>query len=421
MSLSTSNSSPVQHVRRGRLASLYLLTAALVCLALGSAELAVRAYSAAQAHVGVSVDTLIRELPKRAISGREIGNQMLVHNAALFAQYPDPASISIGYVGTSRSKVLRPRHFGIPSAVVGAGNSYNEITYGLLLQAELLRRRFPGLKRMYVEASMLLRRPARLIVEEDHRQYLPLLKAMEPLCDMLGANAPCKNVFAATGSAMAENEQTFKWELLERRRELRFTNLIRSREAEIPVLSDSLFATLQPNGERTRLPLPARRNEPRVMEVGNDHVKVQRLRDIRSNAPWDGLFDLFAIWGRENGVQIVLFQPPVRSDLRRFQLQYGLQEHVADLERISKQYGIPFIDLNLPELGYTEDWSLFSDEDHMETCIGTGVLTLAVSGSLSGAELGPSIEALTERAIEAGYQRELKVCHSRAGYVSASP
>lgn len=117
------------------------------------------------------------------IKGREIGNQMLVYNIALFSHHPDPESITSAFVGTSRSKVLRPQWFGLEGAANGSGNTYNEITYGALLQAEILRLRFPNIRTVYLEASLLLRRPDRLIVEEDHRKYLPLLESALPLRD----------------------------------------------------------------------------------------------------------------------------------------------------------------------------------------------------------------------------------------------
>ncbi|KDD66085.1 hypothetical protein V466_26075 [Pseudomonas mandelii PD30] len=313
-----------------------------------------------------------------SISGREIGNQMLVHNVALFSQYPTPADVTTGYVGTSRSKVLHPNEFGIPGAVVGAGNTYNEITYGLLLQAEILRLKFPELKRVYIETSLLLRRPGRLIVEADHLKYLPLLRSMETLCPDDGSVPGCQAVFEAVHKVKSSHISSWKPEVLGVRNQLRFTELLVSRDKSIPVLADPLLKKLDVNGEKKA---PFRRltdKSDMLPDVTNEHVKVQRLREISSNAPWDGLFDLIALWGKKNNIQIVFFQPPVRSDLYGFQVQYGLQKHVDDLIRVSSKYNVPFIDLDKPELGYMNDWTLFSDEDHLETCIGTGLLILAL-------------------------------------------
>ena len=92
---------------------------------------------------------------------------------------------------------------------------------------------------------------------------------------------------------------------------------------------------------------------------------------------------------------MVFFQPPVRSDLYSFQLEYGIDKHAADLESISKKYAFPFINLNKKNLGYMDDWSIFSDEDHMDTCIGSGLLTLALEEGYrkfsDGGELFPEI------------------------------
>ncbi|PTU04296.1 hypothetical protein DBR45_02570 [Pseudomonas sp. HMWF031] len=142
----------------------------------------------------------------------------------------------------------------------------------------------------------------------------------------------------------------------------------------------------------------------------NDNIKVQRLRDISSNAPWDGLVDMFALWGRDHGIQIVLFQPPVRSDLYAYQVKNGLQLHIDDLMRVSKKYQIPFIDMDKPELGYINDWSLFSDEDHMETCVGSGLLVLALEAGAKRFEQQHDLYPVIERPVLERDNKYLEVC-----------
>lgn len=358
---------------------LYALSAITILVLFLVVEFAVRKHSAlSEPDTNISVAELMEALPQMNISGREIGNQMLVQNVALFSQIQDPKEVTMGYVGTSRSKVIRPEHFGLKGAVVGAGNTYNEITYGLLLQAEILRLKFPNLKRVYFETSMLLRRPARLIVEEDHRKYIPLLRSLSPLCSP-SANIPgCATVFESLNTVAKGNKKILRSELLTQRSNIRFSSLIKNENNSIPVLSDPLLAGLNANGERKNLSVPLTAKANQVKEITNENVKVQRLRDINSYAPWDGLFDLIALWGKAHNIEIVLFQPPVRSDLYKYQLQYGLDKHTSDLRRVAEQYAIPFIDLNRPQQGFMEDWSIFSDEDHMETCVGSGLLTLAL-------------------------------------------
>jgi hypothetical protein len=360
---------------------IYLATAAAATAVVAALEWGVRVHERAHSEViAESVPAMMKQLQTARISGREIGNQMLVHNVALFSGHPDPGSVDTLYVGTSRTKVLRPVGGGHPKAVNASGNTYNEISYGLLLQAEAARLQFPSVRRVYFEASMLLRRPGRLVLEPDHRVYLPLLESLLPLRDDLpGADALRAEVVRAKQSPRGR-----KWRLhlLDHRSDMRLTALF-GQAAEgsgkgIPVRQDPLFTQLDTSGQRLAAPGPRMPRERQAPEITNEHVKVQRLRNVAEWAPWDGLFDMVARWGRQHGIEVVLFQPPVRSDLYRFKHGMGMPAHVADLERVARQYDIPFIDLNRPELGYMADWSLFSDEDHMETCVGVVLLQSAL-------------------------------------------
>lgn len=394
---------------RSRLIKLYVLTAVALVVGFICLEVAVRyRESFKQVDVMQSAPDLMAALPDMTISGRELGNQLLIQNVALFSQYPDPAQVTSGYVGTSRSKVLRPSKFDIPDAVVGAGNTYNEITYGLLLQAEILRLKFPNLKRVYVETSLLLRRPGRFIVEPDHLKYLPLLKTLAPLCT--GDVPGCQQVFAE--AAKITNASKFNWKpQLKHARELRFSSLVQGSQDSMPVKNDPLLGKLEANGEKKGQFRALTEKKDLLPEVTNDNIKVQRLRDISSNAPWDGLFDMFALWGREHGVQVVMFQPPVRSDLYAYQVKYGLEQHVQDLQRVSTKYRIPFIDFDKPEFGYMTDWSLFSDEDHMETCVGSGLLALALEAGVKRFEQQQELEpVITKSMVEQQKNQKLEAC-----------
>lgn len=331
-----------------------------------------------------SIMAVIEKLKLGNISGREVGNQMLIHNIAFLSKLPNPEMVSVGYVGTSRTKVLRPEWFGIKNAVNGSGNSYNEISYGLLLQAEVLRILFPNIKRIYFESSLLLRRPNRLILEEDHRKYLPLLNGIMPIREKLKGAADFRLAVDHEVSLRKHLnfDDGFKLHIASHRSELRLANYLLNASSEpnhaIPAISDSWLNGLKQNGERKSIPVKAVKIEDQKPEITNSHVKVQRLRSIPEWNPWDGLFDLIAVWGKLHGIEIVFFQPPVRSDLYKFQLENGLEKHTSDMERVAKEYGIPFVDLDKPELGYMGDWSLFSDEDHMETCSGVLLLQTAI-------------------------------------------
>lgn len=395
---------------RSRLLRLYVLTALMLIVGFICLEVTVR-YRESSKRVNVlqSVPDLMAALPEMTISGRELGNQLLIQNVALFSKYPNPVEVASGYVGTSRSKVLRPSKLGIPHAIVGAGNTYNEITYGLLLQAEIVRLRFPNLKRVYVETSFLLRRPGRLVIEPDHIKYLPLLKSLAPLCsnDVPG----CHRVFAEAGKLNNDSTVSWKPEMRRHRGELRISSFFQHSQDSMLVKDDPLLTTLEANGEKKNLFRTLTEKKDLQPEVTNDNIKVQRLRDISSNAPWDGLFDMFALWGREHGIQIVMFQPPVRSDLYAYQVKYGLQQHVEDLQRISTKFRIPFIDLDKPELGYISDWSLFSDEDHLETCVGSGLLVLAIEKGVQRYEQHQELLPVIGRSmVEQEKNEDLEAC-----------
>jgi hypothetical protein len=384
-------------------------------LALAMVEGAVRAYEMSQAATSTEgVEGLLRSLPETKISGREIGNQFLVHNVALFKRLPDPEAVHSAFVGSSRSKVLRPARFGFADAVNGSGNSYNEISYGLLLQAEIIRLQFPNLRKIYVEAPVLMRRRDGLSMERDHQKYFPLLLSLMPLIDQLDQAKQTKaeiiNYETNGGSP-----DSHLLHLVRYRSDLRLTNLYRrliGADGSIPVYDDPWFKTVRPNGER--IDLSAAMNANPLPPIAREHPKIQRLADIRSNFPWNGLFDLFAIWGKAHNIQIVFYQPPVRSDALEFEKEYGLDLHVEDLKRVSEKYHIPFIDLEREGLGFAEDWSLFSDEDHMETCTGSTLLLEAIlQGETMFEEDGLLFPAISRRAVESASSQELASCNGK--------
>ncbi|OUM72334.1 hypothetical protein AUC60_18450 [Pseudomonas caspiana] len=336
-------------------------------------------------------------LPEMIISGREIGNQTIGHNVALFNLNTEPEKIVTGYVGTSRSKILQPSHLGLNGTVIGAGNSYSEISYGLILQAEILRLRFPNLNTLYVESSLLLRRPSQLIIEPDHLKYMPLLQSLRGLCADSEVRG-CAEIFASTDKLLDRHSFSWKPALNQYRGQLRLSTLFTQRQGEIRTADDPMLRGLNTLGERKDdLPILTAR-EKQIPEVKIDNIKVQRLRDIPSSEPWDGMFEMFARWGQLHNINIVYFQPPVRADLYSFQKQFGLNKHVADLKRLSAKYQVPFIDLDKPEVGLIQDWTLFSDEDHMGTCRGSALLMLALEQGHEDFRNEHILEPLIQRA-----------------------
>lgn len=395
----------------GRVFFLYVLTAFMIVLAfIGMVILGMYKNTSSTFIANNSAD-LMDKLPKSYVSGREANEQYLVENVALFSRYPKPKLVSVGYVGTSRSKLLRPELFGLPdNAVVGAGNSYNEITYGLLLQAEILRLRFPNLKRVYFEASMLLRRPDRLVVENDHRKYFPLLDSIRPLCDKLSQESPCHKIFQDLTIQEEKKQESITSVLFKERESFKFSSLFK-KDKKINVMNVSLLSDLKSNGERVSIPKYETLENEWKPEIKNDNPKIQRLRSIENDYPWDGLFDMISVWGEVHNIQVVLFQPPVRSDTFQFQKKYGLNLHVSELKKLSQKYNIPFINLDKSGLGYINNWGLFGDEDHLDTCHGSGLLTLALEEGYkkfnNSGELFPKIY---RREVQKRYHSNFDVC-----------
>jgi hypothetical protein len=367
--------------------------------------------------IAPTVPAMMAALPAARITGKDVGSQQLVHNVALFARYPHPESVTSAFVGTSRSKVLRPEWFGLKGAVNGSGNGYNDISYGILLQLEALRLQFPNLKTVYVESSYLLRRPAGLRIDEEQRPYLPLLESLLPLQQGLPTGGDDFRQRLADVRRSVAPKPTHRMALLELRGHLRLSKLLPGSgdDAGIPVLKDKWLAALAPNGEIAALPGRDRRPDEQRPEVRADHIKVQRLRPIAGWYPWDGLFDMVARWGDQHGILTVFFEPPVRSDVYRFQRELGIERHVQDMQRVARQYGKPYIDLNVPELGYQDDWSTFSDEDHINTCRGVLFLHGGIAEGLhrfrSSGELLPRV---SRSEVEAKYANQLKMCAAGA-------
>lgn len=362
-----------------------------------------------------SVAEMYAAFPHARIFGREIGTQTIAHNVALFSGAKDAASITSGYVGTSRSKVIRPTHFGIAHDANGSGNSYNEISFGLLLQAEALRHAFPNMRRVYIESSLLLRKPGRLFVEPDHRKYLPLLKAVMPLHEGLPGDESMRQTLAAI-EAPKSGPLDWHLHLLKYRSDLRVANYVAPNEATqgMDINADPLLKALTPTGERRDLSRNVTPKVDQLPEIKADNIKVQRLRETEQSAPWDGLYDMVARWGKAHDIEVVFYQPPVRSDLYAFQQRNGLALHVADMQRVAKQYGIPFIDMNRPDLHFQDDWALFSDEDHLETCTGSGLLTLALEdGYRQYKEKGELLPVVDRTKLAIAQQTRLSQCSSK--------
>ncbi|MBI3300252.1 MAG: hypothetical protein HYZ75_18965 [Elusimicrobia bacterium] len=307
---------------------------------------------------------------------REKENRFIIHNVALLSEHPDPASVTLAFVGSSRTRFLRPRGLLGLDAVVVAGNSYNEIPYGTLVELNIIRRLFPGLKTVFVEAPLLMRR-SRLRLTTDHEKYLFALKELEPLRRRLPGGEELSRFLAFHQANVGGFRPELK--LFRARRELQLSELFKRLVLKrAPERAEPERAKLAANGEYRELqgPLLARRDWPPRIQPSSE--KIWRIQGAGRDIPGDHVFELWALWARQEGLELVFYDPPVRGDLLDVKAGLGLKSHHEDLVRLSGRYGLPVVILNDSKLGYGDQWSLFSDEDHLGTCLGSLLLTTAI-------------------------------------------
>jgi len=320
---------------------------------------------------------IYQEILNAPLLEKEIDNRFIRHNILLLDNLDNKDTISIGFVGTSRTKALQPSRFGISNAFNSGSNSYNEITYGLLLEAIVLRDYLPNLKRVYIESSMLLRRPAapHFIVEKEHLIYLPMLRRLLDLRKLFPQFEAFKNF--VTG----ENAQEFKILLLTEGKRFTVANLIGirsgSKNNDRKLEQSKVFQNLTETGEYLAV-LPNKNDTPKAA-ISIENPRVSRIKDVMSYEPFDYLFEMFVAWSKSRGIEIIFVQPPVRSDMLFFQYKYGLEFHNQELERLAEENNVKVINMNFINNGFSEDWEIFSDEDHLATCMGNAVFFTALS------------------------------------------
>lgn len=110
---------------------------------------------------------------------REKESRFIIHNLALMIKLKAKGTLpEIAVLGSSRAKPIALEYFGKLNSVNLASNSYNEMPYGLLVQAELAKKYLPTLETFLVEASFLLRRPKGISTEKDHQKYAFALRQL---------------------------------------------------------------------------------------------------------------------------------------------------------------------------------------------------------------------------------------------------
>jgi hypothetical protein len=384
----------------------FAITLGLTVVAIACAESLARAYLPDRNfHIAESPTTAetIQTLANASVAGREIDNRFTVTNIAKLSRHPHPDSITTAFLGTSRTKVLHPELINWQNAVVSAGNSYNEISYSYLIEASFLKQQFPNLKYVFVETSLLNRQepPPAFIVSPDHRKYLPFLVSLQK---ELAKTPSAKGIATLLAQQEAQSKSLkngLNSSLFTQRDRFRISTLLELNETQQTHLASEteVFQQLNENGVQIQRSLTdgpsneeARLNSPKIQA---DDPKITRLTHIKSYYPWDEQFTALVDWAKVKGVTLVFFQPPVRSDFYAFQVQYGIEMHRQAMIELAQDKQVPFIDLNVRSLNYIDDWSLFSDADHMGSCKSLYLYPLALQLGLerwqSQGQLLPSV------------------------------
>lgn len=288
----------------------------------------------------------------------------------------NPENIAMVFMGTSRTKFVRPNAFFSLPAVIAGGNSYNEISYGLLLEAEVLRRRFPNARTFFIESSLLLRRGRGLYAEVDHLRYLDLFGEISPLVTELYSDSELKKFLEKA------NNQLKLWDLswVKESRSLKISTLLSNENegAEFKKFLNGEIGSLTEHGE---YPVPSEtfsKIENLPPPLKEENPKVQRIANSSERIPGNGLFEIILKWALNNKIKVVFYEPPVRSDLYNFKVKFGVNKHKEDLISLVEKYSSHYLDLNFPQNGISDHWEFFSDEDHVNTCAGSYLYTKAL-------------------------------------------
>ena len=293
----------------------------------------------------------------RIPSQRELENRYSVYNYIKALEHPNKDQIKILMLGTSRTKILKPSLIGQENVFIAGGNSYGETSHSFLIDLIVLTDIFPNIQKVFVETSLLTRhKPDEDWIEEHHHFYPYLaLKHVESL------NLPSlkKNL----GKLIAKTRRSKKNEELviySIRNKLRLSNFFR--ENPNSYKGSKVYKNLSFNGEeKSDYKLYSKTFRE---TIDSKHIKVQRLTKFKNFDEMDRQFLEVESYANLKEIEVIFFQPPVRSDLFTYQKDNGLELHTKD---ISKTLTSLFLDFNLAETGFGSDWELFGDHDHLTT------------------------------------------------------
>jgi hypothetical protein len=273
------------------------------------------------------------------------------------------------FLGSSRTKYLRPNSFFKYKSLVIGGNSYGEISYGPLVEAEIVRARFPDIRKYYFESSFLHRKCG-FFSQQDHKKYS---KWLGRLREFWGAYQPPETELAHSSlksqlKTLVAGVQNYKISkiLFPNQPDTEWKKFLRT-ELEINEFGE--YPVPKFNEIKADAILPA---------IQQSNAKVDRILNSKACVPGDHLFESIVEWGKHHGLEIVFYQPPVRSDLLEFKINNGLAAHTSHLKKLAEKNQIRFIDLNYSSNPLSQKWSYFSDEDHLNTCFGSLIFTQAL-------------------------------------------
>lgn len=301
---------------------------------------------------------------------REINSRFIISNIIHFNKlFEKKISPEIVFIGTSRTKVLTPHQHFQKNALVVGGNSYNEITWGLLLEAEALRILSPEIKTFWFEASFLLRRPGQLSVSDDHRKYTFLIKSLMNSNPKFGDLLPDLKTKSLRYSLLKQNN----WQLVK---------VFKKNTPLYQVFKSKKIKTYSDNTEVKKINEFGEQNNTSlsfgIQPINTDSIKILRLQNSAENIPGDRLFEAIILWAQTHKIKVGFYIPPITSTLVKAQEPYGLQKHISDLIHLSKTKNVQLVNFMDETLDWTQNSLLFADEDHLATCIGSYSLTSAL-------------------------------------------
>lgn len=313
----------------------------------------------------------------RIPSQRELENRYSVYNYIKALEHPNKDQIKILMLGTSRTKILKPSLIEQENVFIAGGNSYGETSHSFLIDLIVLTDIFPNIEKVFVETSLLTRhKPDEDWIEEHHHFYPYLaLKHVKSL------NLPSlEKILEKLIAKTKKSQKTQELIIYSRRNKLRLSNFFNEKPSGY---NDSkIYKNLDLNGEeKSDYKLYSKTFEE---NIDSKHIKVQRLTKFKNFNEMDHQFVEVELYAKAKGIELVFFQPPVRSDLFTYQKENGLEVHIKN---INSSLSSLFLDFNLEVTEFGSSWELFGDHDHLTTKRGNVLFLTGLFNSTKDSKL----------------------------------